>query len=84
MNKVIFDEKDLNVFTIDGLEARMEGLDTYVRPKFRALAEHFVPYLSETQLLCVAESLLVESLDLFQSFVSDSELIIYRLYGVNL
>lgn len=47
MNKVIFDEKDLNVFTIDGLEARMEGLDTYVRPKFRALAEHFVPYLSE-------------------------------------
>lgn len=47
MEKVIFDEKDFAVFTIDGLEERMKGLDTYIRPKFHALSEYFTPYLHE-------------------------------------
>lgn len=47
MDKVIFNKEDFYVFKIDGLEKRMEGLDTYIRPKFQVLAEHFTPFLTE-------------------------------------
>lgn len=33
--------KDFDVFTTEGLEARMNGLDTYIRPKFHELGEEF-------------------------------------------
>ncbi|MFA1641508.1 YktB family protein [Chryseomicrobium imtechense] len=34
-------KKDFNVFKKEGLEARMEGLDTHIRPKFHELGAHF-------------------------------------------
>lgn len=37
---------DFDVFTIDGLDARMDALKTIVRPKFQALGEHFAGYFS--------------------------------------
>ncbi|RIW29478.1 DUF1054 domain-containing protein [Bacillus salacetis] len=41
-----FTEKDFDVFTIDGLDDRMEALIKTVRPKLEALGEHFAPSLS--------------------------------------
>lgn len=41
-----FKEEDFNVFTIDGLENRMEALQTIVQPKFHTLGEHFASVLS--------------------------------------
>ncbi len=37
---------DFNVFTIDGLDHRMDALKTIVRPKFEALGNHFAGYFS--------------------------------------
>lgn len=34
-------EKDFEVFRMDGLEARMEGLDQHIRPKFHELGQEF-------------------------------------------
>ncbi|TVY00639.1 YktB family protein [Cohnella terricola] len=42
-----FDDRDFQVFEIDGLEARMEALIERVRPKFHALGEHLTPFLGE-------------------------------------
>jgi uncharacterized protein YktB (UPF0637 family) len=41
-----FTSKDFDVFTIPGLEARMEALIAEVRPKLEALGSHIAPYLS--------------------------------------
>jgi uncharacterized protein YktB (UPF0637 family) len=41
-----FTENDFNVFTIDGLDDRMEALIETVRPKLEALGGHFAPTLS--------------------------------------
>ncbi|EIT84942.1 hypothetical protein A374_12885 [Fictibacillus macauensis ZFHKF-1] len=41
-----FTEEDFAVFTIDGLEARMEKLIEQVRPKLQLLGEYFAPELS--------------------------------------
>ncbi|TQE89750.1 YktB family protein [Ureibacillus terrenus] len=37
---------DFDVFTIDGLERRMDALKSIVRPKFQALGEYFAGYFS--------------------------------------
>ena len=39
-------EQDFEVFETPGLEARMEALSTYVRPKFEALGQDFSAYFS--------------------------------------
>lgn len=39
-------EQDFEVFETDGLEARMEALTTYVRPKFETLGHDFSAYFS--------------------------------------
>ncbi|WP_338469961.1 DUF1054 domain-containing protein [Niallia sp. XMNu-256] len=41
-----FTNTDFNVFSIDGLEPRMEALKTHVRPKLEFLGNHFAPTLS--------------------------------------
>ncbi|MBE4908884.1 DUF1054 domain-containing protein [Bacillus luteolus] len=41
-----FTNEDFNVFTIEGLDARMEALKETIRPKLEALGEHFSPTLS--------------------------------------
>jgi uncharacterized protein YktB (UPF0637 family) len=41
-----FTPEDFNVFTIDGLDARMEALIATVRPKLEVLGSHVAPYLS--------------------------------------
>lgn len=41
-----FEEKDFEVFNIDGLENRMEALIATVRPKLEDLGTHFSPTLS--------------------------------------
>lgn len=46
MNFSGFNEHDFNVFSIDGLEERMEGLKSIIRPKFEMLGTHFSPTLS--------------------------------------
>lgn len=39
-------QTDFDVFTIDGLDERMEALTTHVRPKFHALGEQFSSFFS--------------------------------------
>lgn len=46
MGKTFWNEKDFNVFQIDGLENRMEALIANVRPKFEQLGEQFSTYFS--------------------------------------
>ncbi|MCC3357625.1 YktB family protein [Bacillus sp. REN16] len=41
-----FTNDDFDVFTIDGLENRMDALITHVRPKLEDLGNHFAPTLS--------------------------------------
>ncbi|MGN7297726.1 YktB family protein [Ferdinandcohnia sp. SAFN-114] len=41
-----FTKEDFNVFTIDGLENRMDALIKQVRPKLEELGNHFAPTLS--------------------------------------
>jgi len=40
-----FTQEDFDVFTVDGLDQRMEGIITHIRPKFETLASHFTPFL---------------------------------------
>lgn len=42
-----FSKEDFNVFTIEGLEPRMEALIKTIRPKLEALGSHFSEFLSE-------------------------------------
>jgi uncharacterized protein YktB (UPF0637 family) len=37
-----FTQKDFDVFNINGLEARMEGIQTLIQPKFKSLGESLV------------------------------------------
>lgn len=46
MNFKGFSNEDFNVFTIEGLDARMDALKENIRPKLEALGEHFSPTLS--------------------------------------
>lgn len=46
MTKITWTNKDFEVFTIDGLDARMEALTEIIRPKFHALGDHFSSFLS--------------------------------------
>lgn len=41
-----FQQEDFDVFTIDGLDSRMEAIKTLIRPKLEALGNHFAPVLS--------------------------------------
>ncbi|KAA9026020.1 YktB family protein [Niallia endozanthoxylica] len=41
-----FSKSDFEVFSIDGLENRMDALITHIRPKLDALGEHFAQTLS--------------------------------------
>ncbi|WP_349410354.1 DUF1054 domain-containing protein [Pseudalkalibacillus sp. SCS-8] len=41
-----FTTEDFNVFKIQGLEARMEGIQSQIRPKLEQLGEYFAPTLS--------------------------------------
>ena len=41
-----FKDEDFNVFTIDGLDERMEALSNIIRPKFELLGNHFEQMLS--------------------------------------
>lgn len=42
-----FDERDFEVFEIDGLESRMDALIERVRPKLNLLGDQLSPYLTE-------------------------------------
>ncbi|MCF6136952.1 YktB family protein [Pseudalkalibacillus berkeleyi] len=46
MNFNGFSKKDFNVFNIQGLDARMEGIQDHIRPKLEQLGEYFTPSLS--------------------------------------
>lgn len=46
MPKIKWTNKDFKVFTIDGLEQRMDALNLHVRPKFNQLGEDFSSYFS--------------------------------------
>jgi uncharacterized protein YktB (UPF0637 family) len=46
MSQIYFSNKDFEVFTIDGLDARMEALTDVVRPKFHELGSHFESFFS--------------------------------------
>jgi uncharacterized protein YktB (UPF0637 family) len=41
-----FNGKDFDVFTIDGLEDRMEAIQQHIRPKLEYLGQYFTPVLS--------------------------------------
>jgi uncharacterized protein YktB (UPF0637 family) len=41
-----FTSQDFDVFSIPGLEDRMDGIITYVRPKLEQLGQYFAPILS--------------------------------------
>ncbi|KIL44731.1 DUF1054 domain-containing protein [Jeotgalibacillus soli] len=42
-----FSQQDFNVFSIEGLDERMEGIRSLIQPKFHAIGEKIVPYLSQ-------------------------------------
>ncbi|MFJ7374297.1 YktB family protein [Lysinibacillus capsici] len=46
MPKIKWTNKDFKVFTIDGLEQRMDALNLHVRPKFNQLGEGFSAFFS--------------------------------------
>lgn len=43
-----FNKYDFETFQIDGLEDRMEAIQTRIQPKFRVFGNHLVQYLAET------------------------------------
>ncbi|WP_100373349.1 YktB family protein [Bacillus sp. FJAT-45037] len=46
MIKLAFTQEDFDIFTIEGLEPRMEALKTQIRPKFEMLGHELSPTLS--------------------------------------
>lgn len=46
MNFAGFQQKDFDSFTIEGLGERMEAIQTRIQPKFQAIGEELVDYLS--------------------------------------
>lgn len=47
MSNYHFTDEDFKVFTVDGLEPRMEALIKMTRPKLEALGHHFSQFLTE-------------------------------------
>ncbi|MEB6301402.1 DUF1054 domain-containing protein [Mammaliicoccus sciuri] len=47
MTKYTFKQKDFKVFSVEGLENRMQALDEQVRPQLHALGERYTKYLTE-------------------------------------
>ncbi|MFD3447995.1 YktB family protein [Microbacteriaceae bacterium 4G12] len=45
--KQVFEVQDFSVFSVDGLEERMNKIKTHIRPKLEMLGEHFVPFFTE-------------------------------------
>ena len=45
MTQYTFKPNDFKVFDVDGLDARMEALDKYIRPQLRELGEYFTQFL---------------------------------------
>lgn len=45
MTQYTFKPKDFKVFTVDGLDARMEALNNHIRPQLHALGDYFSQYL---------------------------------------
>ncbi|MEC5422831.1 DUF1054 domain-containing protein [Virgibacillus sp. C22-A2] len=41
-----FEQKDFDTFSIDGLEGRMEAIQTRIQPKFQEIGSYLVDYLS--------------------------------------
>ncbi|MFC4025422.1 YktB family protein [Oceanobacillus longus] len=41
-----FDQKDFHTFTIEGLDARMEAIQTRIQPKFQEIGSEIVDYLA--------------------------------------
>lgn len=46
MNFTGFKQKDFDAFTLEGLGERMEAIQTRIQPKFQAIGEELVDYLS--------------------------------------
>ncbi|MBO0470066.1 DUF1054 domain-containing protein [Enterococcus sp. DIV0242_7C1] len=44
---LMFTEKDFDVFTIEGLDARMEGIRASIQPKFQELDDYFAAKLGD-------------------------------------
>ncbi|MGX7245602.1 DUF1054 domain-containing protein [Enterococcus quebecensis] len=44
---LMFTEKDFDVFTIEGLDPRMEGIRSIIQPKFQELDDYFADQLGE-------------------------------------
>lgn len=44
--EVRWTKEDFEVFSIDGLDARMQALTTHIRPKFQQLGDYFSTYFS--------------------------------------
>ncbi|WP_028398869.1 YktB family protein [Ectobacillus panaciterrae] len=47
MKQTAFDLQDFSVFSVDGLDERMEELKKCIRPKLEALGERFAPFFTE-------------------------------------
>ena len=47
MTKYTFKQKDFKVFSVEGLENRMQALDEQIRPQLHALGERYTKYLTE-------------------------------------
>lgn len=45
MTQYTFKPKDFKVFTVDGLDARMEALNNHIRPQLHTLGDYFSQYL---------------------------------------
>ena len=41
-----FEQKDFDTFAIDGLEKRMEAIQSRIQPKFKEIGSELVDYLS--------------------------------------
>ncbi|HGZ6013811.1 TPA: YktB family protein [Staphylococcus aureus] len=46
MTKYTFKPKDFKAFTVEGLDARMEALNEYIRPQLRELGEYFSDFFT--------------------------------------
>ncbi|HGZ4547455.1 DUF1054 family protein, partial [Staphylococcus aureus] len=46
MTKYTFKPKDFKAFNVEGLDARMEALNEYIRPQLRELGEYFSDFFT--------------------------------------
>jgi uncharacterized protein YktB (UPF0637 family) len=47
MKQTAFDLQDFSVFSVEGLDERMEEIKKHIRPKLEILGEHFASFFSE-------------------------------------